>query len=246
MPERARAYAPGVAGKQFEVLDWVETPFGALCLRRRELLGRPGTVVTEVTIDHEMLMSSLSTESEEALATRAIALHGGERLEVLVGGLGLGYTARAALATGRVARVEVVELVPEVIGWLRDGKVPLSAELAGDPRLTLVQGDVYARLLAPGDARWDAILVDVDHTPSERLDRSSDRFYTVEGLRRVATHLRPGGVLAVWSAGDDDPRFAAALAEVFPRTSRERVTWVDERLDEGLEVEDVLFLARRA
>lgn len=232
----------------FEILDWVDTPIGTLGLRRRELLGHPGVVVTEVTIDHEMLMSSLNTTSEEELARRALALHGGQRagLSVLVGGLGLGYTARAALASDRVARVRAVEYLPQVIGWLRAGLLPLSAALNADARLELAQGDVYALLLAPPAEQWDLILVDVDHSPDEPLGPTSQAFYQVEGLRRVAAHLAPGGVLAVWSAGDDDPRFAAALAEVFPTSACERIRWCNELIDEGQDVEDVLFLARRA
>lgn len=229
----------------FEILDTVDTPIGVLGLRRRELLGRPGTVVTEVTIDHEMLMSSLNTASEEALATRALALHGGADLAVLVGGLGLGYTAHAALQTGKVARVTVVELLPAVIGWLRDGKLPLSPALAHDPRLEVVHDDVYARLLRPGTPTWDAILVDVDHTPDEPLDPSSAPFYTAAGLRRVKEHLRPGGVLAVWSAGNAAPRFVEALDEVFGGSTTEVVRWTNELIDDGQELEDVLFLARR-
>jgi spermidine synthase len=230
---------------KFEILDWVDTPIGTLGLRRRELLGHPGVVVTEVTIDHEMLMSSLNTTSEEELARRALALHPeGAALSVLVGGLGLGYTAHAALASERVARVRAVEYLPEVIGWLRAGKLPLSAALLADARLELAQGDVYALLLGPATERWDLILVDVDHSPDEPLGPTSRAFYQVDGLRRVAAHLAPGGVLAVWSAGDDDPRFAAALAEVFPTTARERIRWRNELIDEGQDLEDVLFLAR--
>lgn len=231
----------------FEILDYVDTPIGTLCLRRRELLGRPGVVVHEVTLEHEMLMSSLNTASEEALARVAVERHGGEGLSVLVGGLGLGYTAAAALASPRVGRVRVVELLPQVIGWLRDGKVPLAPRLRSDPRLEVVEGDVYAQLLAPPrDGPWDLVLIDVDHSPDERLAAENSRpFYTPAGLARVATHLAPGGLLGVWSAGDDDPTFAAAMAQVFDDVTRERVRFTDERIDEGQELEDVLFFGRR-
>lgn len=242
------AYAGRVSKPLFEILDYVDTPIGALCLRRRELLGRPGVIVHEVTLEHEMLMSSLNTASEEALARLAVERHGGQGLSVLVGGLGLGYTAAAALASPRVARVRVVELLPEVIGWLRDGKVPLSPTLAADPRLEVVQGDVYGQLLGPpvqGQAPWDLVLIDVDHSPDERLDASSRSFYTSAGLRRVAAHVAPGGLLGVWSAGDDDPGFAGALGQVFADVTRDRVRFTDERIDEGQELEDVLFFARR-
>ncbi|MEZ5988759.1 MAG: hypothetical protein R3F30_06490 [Planctomycetota bacterium] len=136
-----------------EILALEPSPIGLLCLRRRELAGRPGTFVTEVTLDHEVLMSSLLTASEEALSRSGLAWHEGEDLRVLVGGLGLGYTAAAALADPRVAAVEVVELLPQVRDWLEQGLYPLAAELRADRRLTVVAGDVPH---APGRARGRA------------------------------------------------------------------------------------------
>jgi spermidine synthase len=228
----------------FEILDDVDTPLGPMTLRRRELLGRPGTIVTEVSVDMELLMSSLNTVSEEALSTRGVAWHGGSELRCLVGGLGLGYTAQAALDTGKVASVRVIERIPQVIQWLREGKLPLSERLGNDPRAELVQADVYALLLDPPVETWDLILIDVDHSPSETLDVASRPFYTVEGLQTVREHLSPGGVLAVWSVSEDDA-FVAALAEVFAESAHETVSWVNELIDDGQEVDDVLFLARR-
>jgi spermidine synthase len=226
----------------FEILDWVDTPLGPLGLRRRELLGRPGTVVTEVSLDHELLMSSLNTAGEVALAERALAVHPGEGLDVLVGGLGLGYTAHAALSVDRVARVEVVEALGEVIGWLRGGLLPLSEALLADPRLVLTQGDVYARLLGPAERTHDLLLIDVDHSPTEPLGPGSAPFYTPAGLAQVKGHLRPGGVLAVWSALDD-AAFSAALERSFSRAEVQRVRYTNELVDDGQETEDVLFLA---
>ena len=116
-----------------EILAYEPTPLGLLCLRRRELLSRPGTVVTEVTLNHEFLMSSYLSESEKALATIGLALVKGNaeprKFKVLVGGLGLGYTAAAALKSVDVDLVEVVEFLPQVIGWMSDGLVPLSNQL---------------------------------------------------------------------------------------------------------------------
>lgn len=230
----------------FEILDWVDTPLGTLYLRRRELLHRPGKVVVEVTLADELLMSSLNTRSEEELARAALSWRGGtdQGLRVLVGGQGLGYTAWAALEDPRVATVEVVEHLPEVVAWARDGKIPLAPELAraeAAGRLAFRQGDVYALLLAPATETWDLILIDVDHTPTEHLGPTSAPFYTPSGLERVQAHLAPGGVLAVWSAGDDE-EFAATLAASFERSERVRVVWENELIDQGVEVEDVLFL----
>ena len=229
----------------FEVLDSVQTPIGILELRRRELADGSGTVVTEITINEEMLMSSLCTISERALATCALALHPGKAgLSVLVGGLGLGYTAQAVLADPRVAHVRVVDRLPAVIGWVRDGLVPLSEELRDQDRLEIVQGDVYADLLASPTDTYDLVLVDVDHCPAEPLDPASEPFYLWHGQRQVIDHLAPGGVLGVWSAEDDD-EFAEVLEEVYPDATRDRLHWVNEAIEDGEEIEEVIFLARK-
>lgn len=235
---------PASRRSNLEILAWEETELGPLCLRRRALLSRPGTVVTDVTLDHEMLMSSHLTLSERTLARRALELHpGGDGLDVLVGGLGLGYTVAEVLEAGgdRVARAEVVEYLAPVIDWLERGLVPLSSTLRADPRLVLRRGDVYARLEAEPERRYDLVLVDVDHSPEERLGNDSAGFYSEAGLRRARRHLAPGGVLGVWSYAEDSP-FASALHHVFDRVHVEPVTVLNDLVDE--EQTDWLFFAR--
>jgi spermidine synthase len=224
-----------------EILAYEASPLGPLCLRRRELLSDPGTIVTEVTLNHEFLMSSLYTDSEQTLARTAVEMHGGENLRVLVGGLGLGYTAREALVSQNVATVEVVELLPQVIDWLQRGLVPLSPELCEEPRLTITQGDVYQRLTEEPTELFDAILIDVDHSPDERLGEESVSFYTAAGLLAAREHLAPGGVLAVWSYAESSP-FADALREVFTEVRIEPVTYDNHLVDE--QPTDWLFFAR--
>ncbi len=224
----------------FEILDNPVTPLGTLCLRRRELLSDPGTIITEVTIDNILLMSSYHTDSERALADLALAHHSADGLRVLIGGLGLGYTAHQARQQPRVADVTVIELLPDVIRWLRDGLIPLSAELRD---LSVVQADVYAMLLAPPKQTWDMILIDVDHSPHAPLASASERFYSPAGLREAARHLDPGGVLAVWSTADDHA-FAEALGEVFAETTVEQVVWHNDLIDE--DKTDTLFVAVNA
>lgn len=198
----------------FEILAYDDTPLGPLCLRRRELLAEPGTIVTEVSLNHEFLMSSYNTASERALSTVALEMHSGEELDALVGGLGLGYTAREALLSPRVARVEVVEYLPEVIGWLERGLIPLAADLKADARLQVTRDDVYRRLSEPALRAHDLILIDVDHSPDDRLSAANGSFYTEEGLARAKKHLKPGGVLGIWSYAESSP-FAAALRKTF-------------------------------
>lgn len=228
-----------------EILAYEPTPLGLLCLRRRELLSQPGTIVTEVTLNHEFLMSSLYTDSERALARTTLDLHPGVELRVLVGGLGLGYTAREALLSNRVSYVEVVELLPQVIDWLSQGLVPLSSELTcemGDePRLVIKQGDVYGRLADPPADLFDVILIDVDHSPDERLGQESMFFYTREGLLAARRHLSANGILAVWSYAESSP-FANALREVFDDVQVQPVSYDNQLIDERHT--DWLFFAR--
>ncbi len=228
-----------------EFLAHQDTAIGTLILRRRALLSRPGTVVTEITLDHEFLMSSYITVSERALARIALEMHSGSQLQVLVGGLGLGYTAWEILQSSRVARAEVVEFVPAVIAWMKQGLVPLSSRLAAAPRVQIVEGDVFRRLALPSDPvgpLFDLILIDVDHSPAEQLDTTRDNgFYTTEGLRAARRHLAPGGVLGVWSYAESSP-FAEALREVFREVRIEPVTFVNDLVDE--EMTDWLFFAR--
>jgi spermidine synthase len=224
-----------------EILAYEDSPLGPLCLRRRELLSLPGTVVTEVTLNHAFLMSSYNTASERALADVALDMHPGTGLRVLVGGLGLGYTAHAALASTRVARVEVVEFLPQVIQWLEQGLVPLASALKADRRFTTSAGDVYARLAAAPAERFDLILIDVDHAPDDQLSRTNDYFYSREGLERASRHLAPGGILGVWSYAESSP-FERALREAFYEVRIEPVVFFNDLIDE--KNTDWLFFAR--
>jgi spermidine synthase len=232
----------------FEVLDAVDSPFGTVYLSTRTLSAAPFSVVHEVHVDGHLLISSVSPLSEQRLSTSALALHaGGEKLRVLVGGLGLGYTAQAALADERVASVRVVDKVDVVIAWTRKGVLPCAAELNSDPRVEIVQGDVYAELLSPPRDTFDLILIDVDHSPTMPLDPASLPFYTAEGQRMVAQHLAAGGVLGVWSAFDDDA-FHAVMQEVYPGATREDVHWEHpEQADPPHPpFHNVLFFGRKA
>ena len=229
-----------MSSSNLEILAYENTPLGDLCLRRRELLSRPGTVITEITLDHQLLMSSYITVSERALAEEALARHGGEDLSVLVGGLGLGYTAAAVLKSPRVRQVEVVEIFPTVVGFLRDGLVPLSSELLADSRFAVRDGDVYATLHDGSDERWDLVLVDVDHAPDDHLGAGNESFYTEPGLARAKLHLAPGGILAVWSYAESSP-FVDALHATFGVVEVVPVTYLNDLVDE--QHTDWLFLA---
>jgi len=221
-----------------QILAYEETSLGPLCLRRRELLSQPGLFVTEVTLNHEFLMSSYNTDSERALSNLSIKHHGGNNLEVLVGGLGLGYTANELLVHPNVASVEVVEYLQPVIDWIRDGLVPLSDELNGSTKLRTFQGDIYDRLMNPPGPRFDLIVIDVDHSPSDQLGSEEREFYSVAGLKKAREHLKEGGVLAVWSYAESSS-FADAIETVFDQVRIESVQTTNDLV--GHEQTDWLF-----
>ena len=228
--------------KRFEILEYCETPLGVLCLRRRELVSIPGTVITEVTLNQEFLMSSYHTESENALATSALDWHEGARLDVLVGGLGLGYTARAALADQRVKTVDVVELLPEVISWIPRELTPLARELHDEVRFHVREDDIFRHLSGPPETRYDLVLIDVDHSPDELLDERNRAFYTEQGLASAREHLADDGILGVWSCAENEA-FVRALDRLFSEVKLETVEWRNELIEE--DQRDDIFLARR-
>jgi spermidine synthase len=206
--------------RAFEEIDHQATPMGDISLRRR-LEPTLQVDVYEVKLGDEFLMSSLFTASEEAVARLGLAARDGDGLDVIVGGLGLGHTAATALADVRVNRLQVIETLPQVIGWHRDHLVPLGATLTADVRCTFVHGDFFAMVadgIEPGDAgptQFDAILVDIDHTPSHLLSSRHASFYQPTGLARVRDQLLPGGVFALWSDDPPDTEFVALLDETF-------------------------------
>ncbi|MFD5103684.1 polyamine aminopropyltransferase [Streptomyces albidochromogenes] len=208
-------------GARFEELDWRPTPLGEISLRRRRD-PESGTDVYEVKLGDEFLMSSLFTAGETALTRLGLAKLAGTGLDVAVGGLGLGYTAQAALDDPRVRALVVVDALGEVIDWHRRGLVPLGSRLAADPRCRLVQGDFFAmagdpRGLDPRHPgrRFHAVLLDVDHSPRHVLHPRHAALYRPDGLRALADRLHPGGVFALWSNDPPDDGFHGALTEVF-------------------------------
>lgn len=231
----------------FKILAYEDTDLGPLCLRRRRTLREPRTWVTEVTLNHEFLMSSFHTDSERALATLAIDRVEGAEMKVLVGGLGLGYTAAAALESKRVSQVKVIEFLPQVIEWMKDGLIPLSSLLTGDDRLDVIHADVYARLLSdPGEnheCRWDAILIDVDHSPDDQLSEQDHGFYSRHGLASAAKHLNAGGVLALWSYEGNQP-LEDAMRGVFQSVEIIPVKYFNQHVEESFT--DWLFLGKLA
>jgi len=210
----------------FTEIDFRQTPLGELILRRRRIHALDGLEVFEVKLGDAFLMSSLFHEVEVALANLGLAALSAPELDVVVGGLGLGYTAVAALKHPQVRSLLVVEALEPVIEWHRRGLVPLGSQLTADPRCSFVLGDFFAlsssgRGFDPGDpARlFHAVLLDIDHSPKNLLHSRHGPFYEVGGLRSLAAQLYPKGIFALWSDDPPDRDFIAALDTVFATTA---------------------------
>lgn len=203
--------------KPLERLAEARTPSGTLL----ELHRHDGAYL--IRADGVELMSTRRHLSEDRLAELACEpLRDRRGARVLIGGLGLGFTLRAALRHLREdAEVVVAELVPEVIAWNADPRYDLSVDAMHDPRVRIVQDDVVAVLRA-NPAAYDAIMLDTDNGPAGMLISENGPLYATRGIARTIAALRAGGTIVYWSV-DDDPRFAAALRRAGLRVDAQRV-----------------------
>src|ERR1700726_2108298 len=184
----------------FEELDFRPTPMGVLSLRRRKSLTSGGDIY-EIKLGDEFLMSSAFTTAEIELGRLGLAACGDTDLDVVVGGLGLGYTAQAVLENSAVRSLIVIDALSEVIEWHQRGLLPLGEQLTAASRCRLVHGDFFAMAAssaqgldpeAPG-RRFDAVLVDIDHSPQKLLHPRHAALYTPEGLFFFFWGPRPRG-----------------------------------------------------
>ena len=222
----------------FAELDFRPTPLGDLTLRRRRIASLDDLEIYEVKLGESFLMSSLFHEVEVALADLGLAGLDAPEIDVVVGGLGLGYTARAALRHPTVRSLIVVEALDAVIEWHQLGLVPLGPELTGDPRCRFVHGDFFA--LAATAAGFDplnparkfhAVLLDIDHSPRNLLHTRHGTFYSLAGLRNLTRHLHSGGAFALWSDDPPDEPFPSLLQEVFANARAHIVSFYNPLLE---------------
>ena len=235
----------------FEELDYRPTPMGALSLRRRRSPST-GVDVYEIKLGDEYLMSSQFTAAEIELArlglaalTRARSRCRRRRSRARLHRAGRARTCR------RVRSLVVVDALAEVIEWHEQGLLPLGKQLTGDPRCRLVHGDFFAMTQSAEGydpqtprRRFDALLVDIDHSPTKLLHPRHAALYENEGLSRLAEHLHPGGVFALWSNDPPDQAFERVLAEVFATTAAHVVTF-DDLAGEHIATNTV-YVARKA
>lgn len=208
---------------KFEELDYQQTPLGDISLRRRVEPRLDGKILYEVKLGEEFLMSSLFTEAEIQLAKLALANLDKDNLNVVVGGLGLGYTAAEVLVDPRVTSLVVVDVMEPVISWHKNELVPLGKHLSTDSRCQLLHADFF-ELAATGNCGFDphnptkledAILLDIDHSPSHWLNQANSSFYSETSLKILASKLRSGGIFGLWSNEPPDAQFIQRLDEVF-------------------------------
>jgi spermidine synthase len=205
---------------RFEELGFEPTPMGELSLRRRR---DPisGSDIYEVKLGDEYLMSSMFTAAEVELARLALGPLAFAEIDVLVGGLGLGFTALTVLDDDRVRTLHVVDRLAPVIDWHRAGLIPGGAALTADARCQLVEADFFAWVAGAAaddtilQPTYDAVVVDIDHSPRHVLNSGHEAFYTPAGTRRLAQRVRQGGVFALWSNDPPDDAYLAVLAAEF-------------------------------
>ena len=235
----------------FEELDYQQTPLGDISLRRRSEPRLDGKILYEVKLGEEFLMSSLFTEAEIQLARLGLAeLQAGE-LDIVVDGLGLGYTAAAVLENPLVRSLNVIEVMAPVIRWHRQGLVPLGSQLTSDPRCNLVHADFFDVATSPATGfdgsktvdPVDAVLLDIDHSPSHWLNPENSRFYSPQGLQKLAEKLRPGGIFGLWSNDPPEADFMQLLDSVFESSQSHIVTFPNPYL--GGESTNTVYLARK-
>ena len=237
----------------FEELDYRKTPLGEISLRRRSEPMLGNVVIYEVKLDDEFLMSSLFTVSEIQLARLGLgALEGEDRsLDVVVGGLGLGYTAVAVLDDPKVRSLRIIEVLEPVIEWHRQGLVPLGQALTSDPRCTLARADFFDLAVnqngfdpAAPDKPVHAVLLDIDHSPRQWLKDSNSTFYTEQGLNRLMKKILPGGIFGLWSNDPPDTEFGALLKSVF-QDAESHIVMFPNPYTNG-ESSNTIYLARKS
>lgn len=188
-----------------------ESPLGELVLRERREQGAPP--VLELRANGVFVMDTEETVSERALAVAALELVKDPR-QVLVGGLGLGFTMHEVLADPRVERCTVVEIEEALVGWMRDGTIPHGPAMLADERVNLVVADVAVALAEAGERSYDLLLLDVDNGPGYLVHDHNAGLYLPPFLAGAARAVRPGGALAIWSA-NAAPQLLTDLEEAF-------------------------------
>ena len=231
----------------FEELDFQQTPQGDISLRRRSEPRLNDVIIYEVKLNEEFLMSSLFTEAEVQLARLALLelkkTTNFDKLNVVVGGLGLGYTAATVLEDTSVSTLNVIDVMQAVIDWHKNELVPLGKSLTSDSRCALTHANFYE--VAASDTigfmqgnphqLMHAVLLDIDHSPSHLLNSQNNSFYTESGLKSLANKLHPGGIFGLWSNEPPDENFIALLNIIFEKAWSQIISFPNPYTSENSE-----------
>ena len=190
-----------------------ESERGELVLRERS--GPGASTILELRANGVFVMDTAESTSERALAAAALDLVDHPR-QVLVGGLGLGFTMHEVLADSRVERCTVVEIEEALVDWMRNGSIPHGRTMLADQRVRTVVADMAAALTEATDASYDLVLLDVDNGPDFLVHDANARLYRPESLRHIRRILRPGGALAVWSMSEAH-QLRESMSSIFDR-----------------------------
>ncbi len=233
----------------FEELDYQSTPLGEIVLRRRADPRLQGLIIYEVLLGEEFLMSSLFTEAEIELASLALKGLPENSVDVVVGGLGLGYTAAAALKEPALKSLKVIEVMEAVIKWHKQEMVPVGETLNKDSRCELMHADFFARAMSDSNSFDDsgekvhAVLLDIDHSPTHWLNSENKRFYSKAGLKAMANKIHPAGVFGLWSNDPPDLEFTALLESIFESVEYHVVSFANPYTDE--QSSNTVYIARK-
>jgi len=237
---------------RFEEIDYQKTPLGELILRKRTVLSLENKEIYEIILGNAFLMSSLYTVVEQELSrfglAKTIESFPDTPLDVVVGGLGLGYTARTALEFEEVGSLRVIDYLAPVIEWHEKELVPLGKTLNADPRCHYLLGDFFKLSLDGGygsdSEQVHAVLLDIDHSPAHLLTQDNAEFYSTEGLTRFSKRIKPGGVFGLWSDDPPEDSFMASLEEVFESVETHIVPFHNPIQDQ--EFESTVYVATKS
>ena len=224
--------------KLFKELDYQKTPLGNVSLRRRKQL-KLNKDIFEVILNDEHLMSDLFIFSEVALAAIPLKEMVSDFPDILIGGLGLGYTAREVLSNKNVKSLTIIEYLEPVISWHQKGILPIGKILFEDPRCKIISSDFFKSAFnkkgfdySITNRKFDGIFLDIDHAPDFYLNPSHAKFYSKEGMESVNFNLKDKGLFSLWSNNAPDENFIELLRIVFKKARAEKVTFFNPILEE--------------
>lgn len=229
----------------FEEIDFQQTPLGDISLRCRSEPRLDNIIIYEVKLNEEFLMSSLFTEAEVQLSLLGLkqvqhSFANNNKLDIVVGGLGLGYTAATVLENPAVTSLNIIDVMLPVINWHKQKLVPLGEILINDSRCKITHADFYQ--IASADSGFSqesseqlvhAVLLDIDHSPSHLLNENNSTFYTKTGLESLAKKLHSKGVFGLWSNELPDQHFVELLNSVFESTQTHIVNFPNPYTGKG-------------